>query len=102
MTRSFWFVLAVYDRPGNPRPAAIVGTADPFVQWVVVRPDSLLEGDVSEYALHEGLVSSLSRPDATDMASVARFMCELVVSPTAWDAWKGKLPVIINTARSGR
>jgi len=31
----------------------------PFVQWVVVRPGTLLEGDVSEYTLHEGLVSSL-------------------------------------------
>lgn len=79
-----------------------VGTADPFVQWVVVRPDSLLEGDVSEYALHEGLVSSLARPDSTSMANVAHFICELVVSPTAWDAWQGRLPVIVNVARPGR
>ncbi|MBU2602549.1 MAG: SDR family oxidoreductase [Actinobacteria bacterium] len=73
-----------------------VGTADPFAQWVAVRPDSLLEGDVSEYTLHEGLVSSVFAPDSTAMANVAHFMCELAVDAEAWDAWKGKLPVIVN------
>jgi hypothetical protein len=77
-----------------------VGRDDPFVQWVVVRPDTLLEGDVSEYALHEGLVSSLFAPDSTNMANVAHFMCELATSPKAWDDWKGKLPVVINATAS--
>ena len=73
-----------------------IGTDNPFVQWVVVRPDTLLEGDVSEYVLHEGLVSSLAKPDATNMANVAHFMCELVTNPKTWDEWKGTLPVIVN------
>ncbi len=73
-----------------------IGTADPFVEWVAVRPDTLLEGDVSEYALHEGLVSSLARPDSTNMANVAHFMCELVTDVKAWDDWRCGLPVIIN------
>jgi putative NAD(P)-binding protein len=73
-----------------------VGTADPFVRWVAVRPDSLLEGDVSEYALHEGLVSSLARPDSTNMANVAHFMCELAEDPALFDQWAGKMPVIVN------
>ena len=66
------------------------------MQWAVVRPDTLLEGDVSEYALHEGLVSSLFKPDSTNMANVAHFMCELATDPEAWDDWKGKLPVVVN------
>ncbi len=73
-----------------------IGADNPFVQWVVVRPDSLLAGDVSAYALHEGLVSSLFAPDRTNMANVAHFMGELVADPQAWAAWKGKLPVIVN------
>ena len=73
-----------------------IGTSNPFVQWAVVRPDTLLEGDISEYTLHEGLVSSLFAPDSTNMANVAHFMCELVTNPKAWDDWKGKLPVIVN------
>lgn len=77
-----------------------IGMTNPFAQWVAVRPDTLLEGDVSEYALHEGLVSSLFAPDSTNMANVAHFMCELVTNPKAWDDWKGKRPVIINATTS--
>jgi hypothetical protein len=76
-----------------------IGMTDMFVQWVAVRPDTLREGDVSDYTLHEGLVSSLSSPDSTNMANVAHFMCELATSSKAWDDWKGKLPVIINVGR---
>jgi hypothetical protein len=73
-----------------------IGPSHPFVQWVAVRPDTLLEGEVSAYTLHEGLVSSLFAPAQTSMANIAHFMCELVTSPTAWAIWKGKMPVIIN------
>jgi hypothetical protein len=76
-----------------------VGTSSSFVQWAVVRPDTLLEGDVSEYTLHENLVSSLFRPDSTNMANVAHFMCEMVRSDVAWDRWSGKLPVIVNAKK---
>lgn len=73
-----------------------IGTADPFVRWVTVRPDTLREGDASEYVLHEGLVSSLVRPESTNMANVAHFMCELVEDPALFDHWAGKMPVIVN------
>lgn len=77
-----------------------VGTADPFVQWVVVRPDTLREGDISEYALHEGLISSLFAPDNTAMANVGHFMCDLATEDSTWQAWRGKMPVITNAAGS--
>jgi nucleoside-diphosphate-sugar epimerase len=77
-----------------------VGVDNPFIQWVVVRPDTLLDGGVSEYALHEGLVSSLFKPDSTNMANVAHSMCELAMDPKAWDDWKGKLPVVVNAGTS--
>ncbi len=73
-----------------------VGMSDTFVQWAAVRPDILREGDVSDYSLHEGLVSSLFAPDSTNMANVAHFMCELTTNSKTWDDWKGRLPVIIN------
>ena len=78
-----------------------IGPANPFVQWAVVRPDTLLEGEVSEYTLHEGLVNSLFAPGSTNMANVAHFMCELVTNPKTWADWKGKAPVIVNAAASG-
>jgi uncharacterized protein YbjT (DUF2867 family) len=77
----------------------VVGTTDPCVRWVAVRPDSLKDGDVTEYALHEGLVDSLFRPGSTNMANVAHFVCELATDQGAWAAWQGKLPVIVNAAR---
>jgi nucleoside-diphosphate-sugar epimerase len=73
-----------------------VGTSDPYVRWTVVRPDTLQEGDVSEYRVHENLVSGLFQPDGTTMANVAHFMCEMVGSDVARDRWNGKFPVIVN------
>jgi nucleoside-diphosphate-sugar epimerase len=73
-----------------------IGTSSSFVQWAVVRPDTLLEGDVSQYTLHESLVSSLFRPGSTTMATVAHFMCELVRNDVEWARWHGKYPVIVN------
>jgi hypothetical protein len=46
-----------------------------------IRPDTLREGEVSEYALHEALVNGLFAPGSTNMANVAHFMCELVTNP---------------------
>jgi hypothetical protein len=76
----------------------VIGTDHPFVQWVVVRPDTLLEGETSGYALHAGLVNSLSSPGRTTMANVAHFMCELVTDPGAWEEWKGRMPVVVDAA----
>jgi NAD(P)-dependent dehydrogenase (short-subunit alcohol dehydrogenase family) len=77
-----------------------VGASNPFVQWTVVRPDSLLPGDVSGYTLHEGLVNGLFTPGSTNMANVAHFMCELATNPKTWADWNARLPVIVNAAAS--
>lgn len=76
-----------------------IGPNNAFVQWAALRPDSLLEGEVSEYTLHEGLVDSLFKAGSTNMANVAHFMCELVANPKTWADWKGKLPVVVNTPK---
>ena len=39
-------------------------------------------------------------PRDLNMENVAHVMCELLTNPKAWDDWKGKLPVIINTLAS--
>jgi hypothetical protein len=76
----------------------VIEAADTYAQWVVVRPDSLKDGEVTEYAVREGLVNSLSRSGETNMANVAHFMCELATDAEAWAAWRGKLPVIVNAS----
>jgi NAD(P)-dependent dehydrogenase (short-subunit alcohol dehydrogenase family) len=73
-----------------------VGPDHAFIQWVAVRPDSLVEGGVSNYALHEGITDGLFSPGSTSMANVAHFMGELATNAETWTAWKFKLPVITN------
>ncbi len=75
-----------------------IGSANALVQWAVVRPDTLLEGEVSEYTMHEGLVNGLFAPGSTNMANVAHFMCELATNPKSWADWNGKLPVVVNAS----
>lgn len=77
------------------------GTDSPFLPWVAVRPDTLLEGDVSAYSVHGSIVRSLFKPDSTNRANVAHFMCELITNPRRWDEWEGKLPVIVNSLQEG-
>ena len=73
-----------------------IGTTDPHLEWVIVRPDTLIEGEVTRYTVHPALVSSLFKPDRSRMANVAHFMCELACEPGPWDEWKGRLPVIVD------
>ncbi len=80
--------------------AGEIGPSNPYVEWVAVRPDTLLEGDIIDYRLHDELVSSIFRPDETNMANVAHFMCELATDEAAWLRWKGGLPVIVNAGTS--
>lgn len=74
----------------------VVGPESPSVEWVVVRPDTLLEGETSRYELHPGLVNGVFTPGRTTMANVAHFLCELVTDPGAWREWKGRMPVIVD------
>jgi nucleoside-diphosphate-sugar epimerase len=74
-----------------------VGPSDPHFQWVAVRPDTLIDGDVSEYAVHDELVASLRRPDHTRMANVAHFMCDLTTDEATWRRWRGRMPVVVDT-----
>jgi nucleoside-diphosphate-sugar epimerase len=79
-----------------------IGTDHPSVQWAVVRPDTLVDGDVSEYAWHEGLVSSFFRPGRSNMANVAHAMCALATDGRVWERWKGRWPVVVNAGATAR
>ncbi len=76
------------------------GAGSRFLEWVVVRPDSLVEGDTTTYVLEEGLVASLFRPATSRMANVAHFMAELATDEVAWRRWSGKMPVVFDAGRA--
>jgi nucleoside-diphosphate-sugar epimerase len=98
-----WAMRAALPPAGDNQRAAdflcdAIGTTDPHLEWVIVRPDTLIEGEVTRYTVHPALVSSLFKPDRSRMANVAHFMCELATDAGAWAAWQGKLPVIVNAS----
>ena len=76
-----------------------IGHRHPSIEWVAVRPDSLVDDDeVSDYQL----VASPTRnaifdAGATSRINVAHFMSELTVDATLWEKWKGQMPVVYNS-----
>jgi nucleoside-diphosphate-sugar epimerase len=75
-----------------------IGQNNSFIEWVVVRPDSLInEEKVTEYELHTSPTrSALFNPGKTSRINVGHFMASLISDNTIWGKWKGQMPVIYN------
>lgn len=73
-----------------------VGTNDPYIEWVAVRPDDLIEGEVSTYETFHKPKGGLFGDNETTRSNVAHFMSELVKDENTWDEWKFKMPYIRN------
>ncbi|PKF61588.1 NAD-dependent epimerase [Psychromonas sp. psych-6C06] len=69
------------------------------IEWVVVRPDSLVNSDVvSEYDIYPSPTrSAIFNAGKTSRINVAHFMCQLVINKVLWRHWKGQMPVLYNT-----
>lgn len=73
------------------------GQTNSTVQWVLVRPDDLLNEDVSEYVVHPSVVTDcIFNAGKVSRANVAHFMCELIENLDTWHTWQGKMPVVLN------
>ncbi|MCK0469852.1 NAD(P)-binding oxidoreductase [Halalkalibacter sp. APA_J-10(15)] len=68
------------------------------VEWVVVRPDTLVNHDEeSSYEVFESPIRSpLFDAGKTSRINVSHFIAELVVKDEVWDDWRFKTPVIYN------
>lgn len=77
-----------------------IGQDDPAIEWVAVRPDGLIdESEVTAYELHPSPIrSAIFDPGQTSRINVAHFMATLILDDPTWNAWKGRMPVIYNTA----
>lgn len=75
-----------------------VGSNDSDIEWVAVRPDSLVnEPEVTEYELYPSPIrSAIFDAGNTSRMNVAHFMTLLATEPGLWSQWKGKMPVIYN------
>ena len=77
-----------------------VGQDDSQIQWVVVRPDGLIDDEsVTEYQPHpHPMLSAIFDSGKTSRVNVGHFMASLITEPELWSTWKGKLPAVYNAS----
>ena len=77
---------------------ADIGQDNKFIQWVAVRPDSLINEDsVSDYEIYASPIrSAMFNPGKTSRINVGNFMARLIVDNVLWGKWKGEMPVVYN------
>lgn len=75
-----------------------VGQNNSAIEWVVVRPDSLVnEARVTEYEVYASPTrSAIFNAGKTSRINVAHFMAGLMTSDDTWRRWQGQMPVIYN------
>ncbi len=76
-----------------------IGQNNPYIEWVVVRPDTLIDEDeVTAYdMLPSPSRSAIFNPGKTSRINVGNFMARLINEDKLWDEWRGKMPVIYNS-----
>ncbi len=77
-----------------------IGQNDSAIEWVAVRPDSLINEDiVTGYEIHLSPIrSAIFDAGLTSRINVAHFMADLITDDGLWNRWKGRMPVIYNKA----
>ncbi|MGB1700501.1 MAG: NAD(P)-dependent oxidoreductase, partial [Nannocystaceae bacterium] len=75
---------------------ATVGERSEYIEWCSVRPDSLINAEVSSYDVVESPVTGIFSGRPTSRANVAHFMTQLIGDDDVWARWRFKMPVIMN------
>jgi len=73
-----------------------VGKENQYIEWCSVRPDSLIDAEISPYDIEESPVTGILTGRPTTRSNVAYFMAELIVDAKIWGTWKFRMPVIMN------
>lgn len=73
-----------------------IGLKNKSIEWVVVRPDTLInEVIATHYLVHSSPVrSAIFDAGKTSRINVAHFMSQLVFNHNTWKKWRGEMPVI--------
>ena len=74
-----------------------VGTENKHIEWCSVRPDSLIDAEVSPYDIKESPTTGILSGRPTARSNVAHFMTELIADAELWSTWKFRMPVIMNS-----
>ena len=73
-----------------------IGIENEFIEWVVIRPDGLINAEISNYEIVVTPPRTIFNGLTTTRENVAHFMCELIEKQNLWSQWQGKMPVIFN------
>ncbi|MBV5288758.1 NAD(P)-dependent oxidoreductase [Pelodictyon phaeoclathratiforme] len=75
-----------------------IGQIDRFIEWFVVRPDTLINDDkVTGYDVYTSPTRSpVFNAGSTSRINVAHFIADLITSDKTWKRWRGQMPVIYN------
>ncbi len=68
-----------------------------YIEWCSVRPDSLIDAEVSPYEVNESPVTGIFTGRPTTRSNVAHFMTDLIENAELWHTWKFRMPVIMNS-----
>ena len=81
-----------------------IGQNNPFITWVAVRPDGLINEDkVTEYEIYASPIrSAIFDAGKTSRINVGHFMATLISDTELWNKWKGQMPVIYNKASNDK
>lgn len=77
-----------------------IGPKDKLIEWVAVRPDSLIDEDeVTPYEVYPSPTrSAIFDPGQTSRINIGHFMADLITNDNIWQQWQGQMPVIYNKA----
>lgn len=75
-----------------------IGQSDGVIEWVVVRPDGLIDNDQpTKITTHPSPVrSAIFDAGKTSRINVGCFMADLISDEGLWQQWVGQMPVIYN------
>ncbi len=76
----------------------VVGQDDQAIEWIVVRPDTLINEDkVTEYEVYPSPIrSAIFNAGRSRRINVGHFMADLITDSDTWNRWKVQMPVIYN------
>ena len=76
----------------------VIGKENQRIEWCSVRPDSLIDAEVSPYDITESPITGILSGRPTARSNVAHLMAELIENEELWSAWKFRMPVIMNSS----
>ena len=76
----------------------VIGKESKRIEWCSVRPDSLIDAEVSPYDITKSPVTGILKGRPTARSNVAHLMTELIENEKLWSVWKFRMPVIMNSS----